>query len=117
METPMTHTELLAASGRMALAALLHDLGKFAERAGIEVDSDVLAIHLQLYARRQESGGRQWYSHRHAAYTALAIDRLESALPPLVGSDMTPFAAWKDPDADDSLINAALCRKIRGVSS
>lgn len=103
----MTQTDLLAASCRMALAAVLHDLGKFAERAGLEVDPDALATHLQLYARRQESSGRQWYSHRHAAYTALAIDRLESALPPLVGSDMTPFAAWKDPDVDDSLINAA----------
>lgn len=103
----MTQTNLLAASCRMALAALLHDLGKFAERAGLEVDADALATHLQLYARRQESGGRQWYSHRHAAYTALAIDRLEFALPPLVGSDMTPFAAWKNLDVDDSLINAA----------
>ena len=38
METPMTHTERLAASCRMALAALLHDLGKFAERRGGCVD-------------------------------------------------------------------------------
>lgn len=103
----MTHDELLAASCRMALGALLHDLGKFAERAGIEVGADALETHLQQYARRQEAGGRQWYSHRHSAYTALAIDLLEPDLPNLVGSDMTPFAAWKDPDADDSLINAA----------
>ena len=33
----MTHDELLAASCRMALGALLHDLGQFAERAGLEV--------------------------------------------------------------------------------
>ena len=107
METHMTHDELLAASCRMALGALLHDVGKFAERAGIDIDAETLATHLQLYARRQEAGGRQWYTHRHAAYTALAIDRLEPWLPRLVGSDMTPFAAWKDRDADDSLINAA----------
>ena len=104
----MTHDELLAASCRMALGALLHDVGKFAERAGIDIASDALETHLQLYARRrQEASGRQWYCHRHAAYTALAIDLLEPALPHLVGTDMTPFAAWKDPDADDSLINAA----------
>lgn len=105
----MKNDELLAASCRIAFGALLHDIGKFAERAGIEIDTDTLDTHLQLYARRQEAGGRQWYTHRHAAYTALAIDRLEPWLPRLVGTDMTPFAAWKDPDADDSLINAAAC--------
>ncbi|WP_304302509.1 type III-A CRISPR-associated protein Cas10/Csm1 [Chromatium okenii] len=103
----MTHDNLLAGSCRMALGALLHDVGKFAERAGLEIDPEILATHLQLYARRQEAGGRQWYMHRHAAYTALAIDRLEPWLPRLVGTDMTPFAAWKDVNADDSLINAA----------
>lgn len=103
----MNHDERLAASCRMALGALLHDVGKFAERAGIEIDTETLETHLQLYARRQEAGGKQWYTHRHAAYTALAIDRLEPWLPRLVGTEMTPFTAWKDVDVDDSLINAA----------
>lgn len=91
----------------MALGALLHDVGKFAERAGFADEADALAVHLQLYARRQEAGGKQSYTHRHAAFTALAIDRLEPWLPRLADTDMSPFAAWKDPDADDSLINAA----------
>ncbi|WP_295455536.1 hypothetical protein [uncultured Thiodictyon sp.] len=103
----MNQDDLLAASCRLALGALLHDLGKFAERAGIEINAETLAVHLQLYARRQEAGGRQWYTHRHAAYTALAIDLLEPSLPRLTGSSMTPFAAWRGADADDSLINAA----------
>lgn len=106
METQMTHDDRLAASCRVALAGLLHDVGKFAERAGMAVDRDALETHLQLYARLQPAG---WYSHRHAAYTALAIDRLEPQLPPLVSQDMTPFAAWTDRAADDSLINAAAC--------
>jgi CRISPR-associated protein Csm1 len=109
MEKQMTHDDRLAASCRVALAGLLHDVGKFAERAGLTIDAEALETHLQLYARRQEKGGRHWYSHRHAAYTALAIDQLEPHLPRLVGQDMTPFAAWKDRDADDSLINAAAC--------
>lgn len=102
----MTHHDRLAASCRVALAGLLHDLGKLAERAGMAVEREALETHLQLYARLQPAG---WYSHRHAAYTALAIDRLEPHLPPLVGQDMTPFAAWTDREADDSLINAAAC--------
>ncbi|WP_182583111.1 type III-A CRISPR-associated protein Cas10/Csm1 [Thiospirillum jenense] len=100
----MTPHPLLIPSCRMALAALLHDVGKFAERAGITSDPATLETHLQLYARRQPAG---WYSHRHAAHTGLAIDALEPYLPPLVGRDMTPFAAWKERNADDSLINAA----------
>ena len=106
METTMTHNDRLAASCRVAFAGMVHDVGKLAERAGLEVERDALETHLQLYARLQPAG---WYSHRHAAYTALAIDRLEPHLPPLVGQDMTPFAAWTDREADDSLINAAAC--------
>lgn len=94
------HPNLLDASCRVALAALLHDLGKFAERAGMDVDPQRLDAHLALYARPQPAG---WYSHRHAAYTALAIEQLEDRLPSLVGEDAAPFSG------DDSLINAAAC--------
>ena len=41
----MRDTELLAASCRVALAAYLHDLGKFAERARIDVLKDALVAH------------------------------------------------------------------------
>jgi CRISPR-associated protein Csm1 len=103
----MNHQDLLAESCRLALAALTHDLGKFAERAGLDFEAELLEANLQQYARRQEAGGRHWYSHRHAAYTALAIDLQERHFPRLVGEDVAPFAAWSAPDVDDSLINAA----------
>ncbi|HGG60743.1 MAG TPA: type III-A CRISPR-associated protein Cas10/Csm1 [Gammaproteobacteria bacterium] len=98
------------ASCRMAFAACLHDLGKFAERARIEEaatkdaqGNSIAERNKQLYCPNRD--GR--YSHVHAAYSAIAIDLLESALPPLKGADVGPFAAWNEPGADDSLINAA----------
>jgi CRISPR-associated protein Csm1 len=107
MDTRMNHDELLAASCRLALTALLRDAGKFAERAGIEVDPEALAIHRQRGAHREEAGGTQSNTHRDAAYTALAIDLLEPHFPRFTGSAMTPFTAWSGADADDALINAA----------
>jgi CRISPR-associated protein Csm1 len=106
-------TDLLAASTRVALAAYLHDLGKFAERAGIEEaekkDSDgntLKETHKQEYCPSFQ--GR--YSHIHAAYTAIAMDLIESKLPDIKRDDCFPFASRKDGDAlrdGDSLINAA----------
>ncbi|MEE9322540.1 MAG: type III-A CRISPR-associated protein Cas10/Csm1 [Granulosicoccus sp.] len=100
----------LDASCRMAFAAYLHDLGKLAERARIDEamqkDSDgntAADRNKQLYCPVWD--GRP--THVHAAYTAIAIDLLEDSLPPLKGAEFSPFTAWKDPDADDSLINAA----------
>lgn len=99
--------KLRDASCRVALSAYLHDLGKFAERANLDVDGDRLDTHLALYARRNEAGGRTWYSHRHAAWTALVWDLLESNFPELVGDDVFPFAGWNQPGVDDSIVNAA----------
>ncbi|HHH38163.1 MAG TPA: type III-A CRISPR-associated protein Cas10/Csm1, partial [Sedimenticola sp.] len=100
----------LDASCRVAFAACVHDLGKFTERARIgeaaEKDAEGNTrgeINKQLYCPQWD--GR--YSHVHAAYTAMAIDLMEAELPPLKGHDVSPFAAWKAGDADDSLINAA----------
>jgi CRISPR-associated protein Csm1 len=103
------NSERLEASARVALGAFLHDLGKFAERAAPGVDAATLETHLQLYCPRHERpGGGFWYSHKHAAYTALAVDWLEEVgLPPLKGWNMAPFADWKSRQVDDSLVNAA----------
>jgi len=103
----MDDNSLMASSCRVALAAYLHDLGKFAERAGLDCDQKQLDIRKQQYCRRNEAGGRQCYSHVHAAYTALAWDRIEKYFPESVGRDVTPFAASNAPDVDDSLVNAA----------
>ena len=106
----MRASELLEPSCRVALAAYLHDMGKFAERARIEeamqkdADGNTRAdINKQLYCPQYD--GR--YTHVHAAYTAIAFDLLERHLPELVGADMAPFQSWSERDADDSLINAA----------
>lgn len=103
----MNETTLLAASCRVALAGLLHDLGKFAERAGLDVSPDLLEANVHQYCPRHEAKGKLWHTHKHAAYTAMALDRLEPLLPPLRGRDVAPFAAWGAAEADDSLINAA----------
>lgn len=106
----MPDKHLLNASSRVALAAFLHDLGKFAERARIDEahqkDTDGNQrrdLNVQLYCPKYN----ERHTHIHAAYTAIGFDLLEQHMPDLVGDDMTPFKPWKDRDADDSLINAA----------
>ncbi|HWP00003.1 MAG TPA: type III-A CRISPR-associated protein Cas10/Csm1 [Methylococcus sp.] len=106
----MNEANRLNASCRLALAAYLHDLGKFAERARIpqaqERDAEGntrQAVNEGLYCPSWD--GRR--THIHAAYTAIGLDLLEAWLPELVGEDMTPFAPWREKNADDSLINAA----------
>jgi CRISPR-associated protein Csm1 len=98
-------------SCRVALAAFLHDLGKFAERARItqarEKDADGntrQAVNEGLYCPTNNEGRR---THIHAAYTAIALDLLEEWLPEITGHDMSPFAPWGAQNVDDSLINAA----------
>lgn len=96
---------LLNASCRMALAAYMHDLGKFAERAGMEVPSSALDAHITQYCPFNPKG---YHTHKHAAYTGLAFDVLEKHAPDLIQGDMTPFASRaSEKEVTDSLINAA----------
>ena len=111
----MKSSNLLAASCRMALAGYLHDLGKFAERARIDVSRDVLDAHKPLYCpfRTTDASGKNgFHTHVHAAYTGLAFDMLERFAPNLIEGDMHPFVNQTElqsgPTATtDSLINAA----------
>ncbi|NOT11629.1 MAG: type III-A CRISPR-associated protein Cas10/Csm1 [Methylococcaceae bacterium] len=105
----MTINPLLEQSSRIALAAFLHDLGKFAERAKIPVNQEILDTNKQLYCphRKQFTDDKGWFSHVHAAYTGLAMDLIEDYLPELKGADFAPFGSWKTKDVDDSFINAA----------
>ncbi|MBH2042550.1 MAG: type III-A CRISPR-associated protein Cas10/Csm1 [Comamonadaceae bacterium] len=111
----MQNTDLLAASCRVALAAYLHDLGKFAERARLDVSKDALAAHKTQYCpfHTTDTGGKNGYhSHIHAAYTGLAFDIVEGNAPQLIQGDMHPFInraqLQNDPGKNtDSLINAA----------
>ncbi len=59
--------EILEQSSRVALAALLHDLGKFAERARLPSDKERLETWKQLDCPHWD--GRP--SHIHAAYTTV----------------------------------------------
>lgn len=115
--SPHSPSSRLAASCRVALAAYLHDLGKFAERARIPVPPDALAAHKTLYCPQNQSAGQSsgYHTHVHAAYTALAFDVIERHAPDLIDGDMAPFVSRADlRTADtakgvntDSLINAA----------
>lgn len=105
---------LLEASCRVALAGFLHDLGKFAERAKLDVPQDALAAHVTQYCpfRTDASGKNGYHSHKHAAYTGLAFDLIESLAPDLIKGELAPFINRSDlqnnqATAVDSLINAA----------
>jgi len=111
----MQNPDLLAASCRVALAAYLHDLGKFAERARIDVPKDALDAHKTQYCpfHTFEPGGKNGYhTHVHAAYTGLAFDVVEKTAPDLIKGNLHPFVNRAQLQADDtrttdSLINAA----------
>lgn len=105
----MSMSSLLEQSSRIALAAFLHDLGKFAERARIPVNSQTLEDNKQLYCPHPKAftDAKGYFTHVHAAYTGLAMDLIEDYLPDLTGTDFAPFGSWKTKDADDSFINAA----------
>ncbi len=92
---------------RVAFSAMVHDLGKFAQRADIPCSKGQKDAHLQLYCRYHKEG--QWFSHQHAAYTALAFNVIEQNAPDLIRGDMSPFASRSSDswDITDSLVNAA----------
>ena len=101
-------TNLLSASGKVAFAALIHDLGKFAERAKLPISDDQLDAHKTLYCPFNKEGN--YHSHQHAAYTGFALDQIEKYLPDLIQQDTYPFAFREQDgkiDITDSLINAA----------
>jgi CRISPR-associated protein Csm1 len=106
----MDQSKLLDATCRVAFAAYQHDLGKFAERARLPVEDARREHHEQMYCPRREEGGRTWYTHKHAAYTALAWDLIERAFPELVGEDVFPFAGWGETDVDDSIVETMFAR-------
>ncbi len=94
---------MLEPSCRVALAALLHDLGKFAERARLPCEHERLDVWKQLDCPHWD--GRP--THIHAAYTTAGFLAIEALLPKREILLATPFAGPDAPDADDSPINAA----------
>lgn len=100
-------SELLLQSARVALAAYLHDLGKFSQRAGVNENNSRLPAHTQLYCPRTRTEGRpnqQGYpTHLHAAHTALSFETIEPFLKSLISGDVAPFTK----DDVNSLVNVA----------
>jgi CRISPR-associated protein Csm1 len=92
-------------SSRVALAAFLHDIGKFAERAKIDIEPQMLEDNKQRYCPHHKNYEKDkgWFSHVHAAYTGMAVDILEKHAPDLVGNNVYPFGSWKTTNVDDSL--------------
>ena len=103
----MNTDQLLQASSRVALAGFLHDIGKFAERAQLPIEQKEIDINQQLYCPKREDNGHLFYTHKHAAYTGMAVDILERHAPKLIGEDVYPFGSWKTANVVDSIINAA----------
>lgn len=96
--------ELLDQSCRVAFAALIHDIGKFAERAKIDMTPEQRNNNVHVFCPFNQTGER--HTHIHAAYTAAAIDAIERQLPAIKGEniDTTPFQQGQ---VDDSVISAA----------
>lgn len=64
---------------KIAIAAFMHDIGKFAERAGFNVSLEFLNNNADLYQPYSKEQNR--HTHRHAVYTAAFIDHIEKLLP------------------------------------
>ena len=96
---------MIEPSTRIALAAFLHDVGKLAERAGID-HSGRLDAHKMLYCPWHREGG--YHSHVHAAYTGIAWDILEATGHfPDLRHDCAPFSDGEDANVIDSAVNAS----------
>lgn len=101
-------TKLNSASCRVAFAAMIHDLGKLAERGKLSISKEQLNSHKTLYCPFNQEG--QYHSHIHSAYTGFAIDQIEHLLPDLISQNTIPFVSRGDQkgiEITDSIINAA----------
>ncbi|MFU2082407.1 type III-A CRISPR-associated protein Cas10/Csm1 [Gallibacterium anatis] len=98
---------LMDASARVAFVALLHDLGKFAQRAKIDIPQYDLDGHVSVYCPYNQEKG--YHTHKHAAYTGYGMDLIEKYVPELIEKDTYPFAHRKNDQQviTDSMINAA----------
>jgi len=91
----MSQQEVLMQSCRVALAGMLHDLGKFHERTGLPLPGNAPALETL-------------YRYSHAAHTAGVWEEITDCAPDLLQGDVSPFASRSTgEDITDSLVNAA----------
>ncbi|MBE0426421.1 MAG: type III-A CRISPR-associated protein Cas10/Csm1 [Nitrospirae bacterium] len=64
---------------KVAIAAFMHDIGKFAKRAGFNVSPEFLNNNADLYQPYIKEQNR--HTHKHVVYTAAFIDHIEKLLP------------------------------------
>ncbi len=94
--------DLLAPSSRIAFSALIHDIGKFAQRADIEISPQTKENNTHIFC--PYNAEKKYHSHIHAAYTGIAIDLIEKYLPKINNTDTFPFQI---DDKDNSIITAS----------
>lgn len=94
--------DLLDQSCRVAFAALAHDIGKFAERAKIDLSPEQKESNIHVCCPFNRDEGH--HTHIHAAYTGAAVDLIERWLPAIKNADTSPFQST---ETDDSVISAA----------
>ena len=85
----------MKATDAIAMAALIHDLGKFYQRTGAQADEG----NMHLYCKRAPEG---YLTHHHALFTAQALDRYTKKF-----RWIDPFVKHPIFEGDDSFINAA----------
>lgn len=80
---------------KIAMAGLLHDIGKFAQRGSMNVSKEFIANNAGLYQPFHNNE----FTHIHAVYTAAFIDYMENRLPKELNK-----AGW---GLGDSFVNLA----------
>lgn len=83
---------------KVAVAAYFHDIGKFAERAGMPLQKDYAEKNQTLY--QPVYNGQ--YSHKHALFSAAVIESLAVQLPGRLSK-----TGWGLGEVTDSFINLA----------
>jgi len=64
---------------KVTVAALLHDIGKFADREALGVSEPYMRSHADLYQPFRQDIGR--HTHPHAVYTAAFLEKFSDWLP------------------------------------
>lgn len=97
----MSDNELRMKTLKVALAAFLHDIGKFAQRSRGEFNSNDPAFYPSMEFLNNHRQNIQPYdkeknkfTHEHAVYTAAFIDHMEALLPDCFNKSDWGGSAW-----------------------